>query len=156
MIYTTTNYLTSYQKETIRRELWNQEYPACIQLLSAEQFDDYLFPLQDPLHILVKNEHNQILGWYFDFLRENERFFAMIIHKDAQGKGVGSELLRLAKEQRTVLNGWVVPSTSLLKSNGQLYRSPVSFYERNHFCIRKDIQFKSPLMVTIKIEWRKS
>lgn len=146
------NTLSQIEKEQII-ELWNREYPQNLRYEKPEQFEAYLNGLQDQNHILVVDENEQIIGWYFDFIREDERWFAAIIHTEFQGKGFGSKLLDLARKRRKELNGWVIPSADYLRYNGAPYRSPLGFYIKNGFEVHNEIKLETDKMCAIKIKW---
>ncbi len=113
--------------------LWNSEYPARLNYASQDELENYLTSLKDQHHILLVGEGDKVLGWYFDFIREEERWFAMILDAAIQGKGYGGELLDLAKQENKVLNGWVIDHENDLKANGEPYGSPLQFYINSEF-----------------------
>jgi GNAT superfamily N-acetyltransferase len=145
--------LNSLQKSQLIL-LWNNEYPANIRLQSNEAFDKYLSSLKDKQHILATTTKNEIIAWYVDFLRENERWFAMIIDSKYQRRGIGSKLIRKAKTKNLELNGWVVDSNKYLKANGQLYKSPLAFYNQNGFITLETQRFETEILSTVKITWK--
>jgi GNAT superfamily N-acetyltransferase len=134
--------------------IWNQEYPVVIQHGSLESFQEYLSKLEKAHHLILESE-GQNLGWFADFAREGERWFAMILDSSVQGKGWGSKLLNLAKTRNDVLNGWVVGSSDLLKQNGQQYISPLPFYIKNGFTVHPETKWQTEVLTTIKVQWRK-
>ena len=136
-------------------ELWNNEYPESLRYHSLQEFEDYLSNLTDQFHILILSEEGQILGWYFDFIRENERWFAAIIDSSIQGKGFGADLIGKAMEKRILLNGWVIDSKDYLKSNGQSYESPLGFYRKMGFTVKSDIRLNTEKISAVKIQWAK-
>ena len=79
----------------------------------------------------------------------------MILDRDLQGKGLGSHLLDLAKEQEKELNGWVVDHDRDVKRDGTPYRSPVNFYLKNDFLIIADERLETEHLSTVKIQWRR-
>ena len=155
MKFRKTNTLTLNEKQQIF-ELWNSEYPQNLKYENFKQFENYLEDLTDQNHILVLDENESILGWYFDFIRENERWFAAILNSEFQGKNIGTSLMEQAKKDRADLNGWVISSNDYLKSNGSVYRSPVGFYLKNDFQIHKDIRLETDKISAIKISWEKN
>lgn len=146
------NTLSQIEKEQII-ELWNREYPQNLRFEKPEQFEAYLNGLEDQYHILIVDENENIIGWYFDFIREEERWFAAIIASEFQGIGLGAKLLNLAREQRKELNGWVIPSADYVKYNGSPYRSPLEFYKKNGFEIYNDVKLETDKISAIKIKW---
>ena len=109
-------------------ELWNSEYPENLNYKTLPDFENYLKNLTDQSHILMFNENKNIQGWYVDFLREEERWFAILLDQKIQGQGFGTKLLNLAKEKESELNGWVIDHSNDKKLNGEFYRSPLPFY----------------------------
>lgn len=152
MILTHTILLDPNEKQAVFK-LWNQEYPKRLNYLKIEEFENYLAGLENPHHILVKDEHKDILGWFVDFKRENEIWFAMILDASIHGKGIGSNLLEKAKKKNAILNGWVIDSSEYLKKDDFIYRSPLEFYLKNDFKILKETRLESPRISAVKIKW---
>ena len=145
--------LSDEQKEQLRL-LWNKEYPASIAHNTLESLENYLNNLKDLNHyLLVDNE--TIFGWYFDFEREGERQFAIIISSLVKGKGYGKQFLELAKSKNVSLSAWVVDSNEFRKADGKLYKSPIDFYANNGFDIGKE-RWDSDILKTVKISWSKN
>ncbi|MCX2679781.1 GNAT family N-acetyltransferase [Galbibacter sp. EGI 63066] len=147
-------HLTEKQKKNII-ELWNEEYPEALSLSDVNAFDIYLEGLSDKHHLLVINEKTDVVGWLIDFIRDNERCFAMLLHTSLQGKGYGTKLLNLAKQTNSELNGWVIDNDEQQKQNGQNYKSPTGFYKKNDFEIVPGIQSKKNDINGIKVRWQK-
>ncbi len=135
--------------------LWNEEYPQSISLLNLDGFDTYLANLKDKHHLLVSNDVDGIIGWYIDFIRDEERWFAMIVDHKYQGKGIGRQLIGMAKETNEVLNGWVILRDDYKKRNGEAYLSPISFYRKNNFEIIPYIKLETDSLTAIKMFWEK-
>lgn len=152
MKYLKVNSLSPKDKQEIL-ELWNNEYPRNLRYESLEQLENYLKELKDQSHILIVNDNDRIIGWYFDFIREGERWFAAILNSDFQGKKFGTKLMELAKENRNELNGWVIPSSDYMKLNATPYRSPLGFYVKNGFQVHPDIKLETDKISAIKISW---
>ncbi len=148
------NELNSSLKEEVFK-LWNQEYPLNLHYTSTKDFEEYLAKLHDHFHIILLDEYEGIIGWYFDFLRDNERWFATIINSRFQGMGFGKKLLERAKYKRKILNAWVIESKDYLKANGQKYISPVEFYKKSGFRIHQDIKLENNKIQAIKISWKR-
>ncbi|MCB0475862.1 MAG: N-acetyltransferase, partial [Flavobacteriaceae bacterium] len=74
-------------------ELWNNEYPEKLAYNSSKEFDEYLENLKEQSHILLFDPDGKIKGWYFDFLRDNEKWFAIILDSEIHGKGLGTKIL---------------------------------------------------------------
>ncbi|WP_299135915.1 GNAT family N-acetyltransferase [uncultured Tenacibaculum sp.] len=152
MIYKETHALSEFEKEAVRL-LWNNEYPKIIQQKSKAEFDEYLSQLKNKKHILILKE-NEVLGWYCDFIRNNELWFAMIIDAKMQGFGEGRKLIQKAKKRNKELNGWVVIENSYLKQNKKEYKSPIEFYKKLGFKIFLNKKLESNEMNAIKIQWK--
>ena len=63
--------LDRLQKEAVRK-LWNEEYPKTIVLKTPQDLSDYLEKLHDQNHILLQDKNNEIIGWFFGFIRDSE------------------------------------------------------------------------------------
>jgi len=146
------NTLSQIEKEQIIG-LWNREYPRNLRYEKPEQFEAYLNGLKDQNHILIVDDNENIIGWYFDFIREEERWFAAIIASEFQGKGFGTKLLNLARKRRNLLNGWVILSADYVKYNGAPYLSPLEFYKKIGFEIYNDVKLETDKISAIKIKW---
>jgi GNAT superfamily N-acetyltransferase len=145
--------LTEKQKQEVV-ELWNAEYPARINYASLEEFDQYLNELGDLHHIILADEHNTIRGWLAYFMRDDERWFAILLDSSIQGKGWGSKFLQLTKDQNRELNGWVIDHNREPKKDGSFYQSPIEFYRKIGFEIRADIPLEKKGITGIKIVWK--
>jgi len=96
MKYLNTTILNKTQKSQIK-DLWNKEYPISIKHETQKDFENYLSNLTDQHHILIENENGEIKAWYFDFERDEERWFAMIVGSEIQEKGYGKGLINKGK-----------------------------------------------------------
>jgi GNAT superfamily N-acetyltransferase len=137
-------------------KLWNTVYPASISFRHAGALDEYLSGLDKLSHTFMLDSLDQICAWYFDFMRDEKRFFGLLIHTDFQGKGLGKQLLNKAKKQHDQLNGWVVDQQGLLLSNGQEYSSPLSFYLKNGFVKKSGERWDTDKLQCVKVSWHKS
>ena len=88
----------SLKEKEVLRELWNNEYPAKLNLKTIEDFELYLAGLSKTKHYLLFDESDKINGWAFTFLRDQEEWFAIILDSQIQGKGNGSFLMNEIKE----------------------------------------------------------
>ena len=150
----TTTSLSEEQKTQVL-DLWNREYPEKLCYNSLADFDEYLEKLTNHQHFLLINNENKILGWAFTFNRENEKWFAIIVAEELQGKGFGRKMLDQLKEHESVLNGWVIDHHNDLKKNGKFYQSPLKFYEKCDFEILNDERIELPKISAVKIKWAK-
>lgn len=150
----TTNSLDNSQIKVIF-ELWNAEYPKNLTHQNLSNFENYLNALANQHHLILTDENSAIKGWYFDFERNHEKWFAMILAAEIHGKGFGTLLLNGAKKKESVLNGWVIDKTDYLKQNGNLYKSPVPFYLKNGFKLLPEIRLELEHLSAVKITWKK-
>lgn len=152
MKITKTENLSNEQKQRIV-ELWNAEYPVQLWHPDTRSFDDYLSELRNPEYYLLVDENENIKGWLACFIRRDEKWFALLIDSREQKKGYGSQLLNSVKEFEAEINGWVIDRDTDLKANGETYRSPLGFYEKNDFEILLDVRLESETMSAVKIRW---
>jgi len=148
-------FLNLEQKETAFK-LWNSEYPKRICYSKISEFENYLEVLSNACHYLLIDDENQISGWAFTFVREEDIWFAIILNSKIQLKGYGSLLLEELKKNCPVLNGWVIDHQNEVKQNKQPYISPILFYTKNGFTINPDIRIKNDKISAIKIRWERS
>ena len=116
MKFLKTNILNYKQKNEII-DLWNNEYPKKLKHENFDSFNLYLKNLNEQNHIVLIDENDCVKGWYFDFIRENKKWFAMILDSKIKGKGLGTKLLNEAKLKEKELNGWVIDHNNDLKEN---------------------------------------
>ena len=135
--------------------LWNNEYPEKLIYKSLTDFEIYLQNLTDQSHILLKDENHNIKGWYFDFIRKNEKWFAIILDSNLHGKGWGTKILNLAKDKEKELNGWVIDHHAEKKKNGEFYMSPLIFYSKNGFINLPKQRLELDKISAVKIKWTK-
>jgi GNAT superfamily N-acetyltransferase len=136
--------------------LWNSEYPASLSYQGSKELDSYLSSLADQHHTLLIGEAEEVLAWYVDFSREDERWFAMILSASIQGKGYGTELLNLAKQENEQLQGWVIDHGRAIKANGDPYSSPLQFYLKNDFRIKTESRLELEKISAVQIAWNSS
>lgn len=134
-------------------ELWNNEYPKILNYKSKEGFDEYLENLDEQSHLLLIDDKKKVIGWYFDFDRENEKWFAILLDSKIQGKGLGTKILNLAKEKESILNGWVIDHNTVKKGNGEIYKSPLMFYLKNGFEKLPEVRLELDKISAVKIKW---
>ncbi|NIK92853.1 GNAT family N-acetyltransferase [Mangrovimonas sp. CR14] len=136
-------------------ELWNNEYPEKLSYQSKEEFDKYLENLREQSHLLIIDANQKIKGWYFDFKRDNEKWFAIILDSNIQGNGLGTKILELAKQKENELNGWVIDHNRDKKKNGKVYNSPLNFYLKNGFEKLAANRLELDKISAVKIKWKK-
>lgn len=146
--------LSVYDRQEIF-ELWNNEYPENLSYKTTLELDKYLENLTNQSHILLVDIDGKIKGWYFDFMRDNEKWFAIILDSKIQGKGLGTKILSLAKEKEIELNGWVIDHNRDKKRNGEYYKSPLDFYLKNGFEKFPKSRLELDKISAVKIKWTK-
>ncbi|MCH2216087.1 MAG: hypothetical protein MK086_13040 [Flavobacteriales bacterium] len=72
---------------------------------SLEEFDRYLSSLEHVTPTLMLEGKIKILGWYFDFTREEEKWFGLIFDSTIHGKGYGAKMMERAMAKNKELNG---------------------------------------------------
>ena len=149
-----TKNLSEIQKQDILK-LWNEEYPEQIRHKDLNSLENYLNNVKTDWHAFILNTDDEIIGWYFQFERNEETWFAMIIGSKYQGKGLGTRLLNEAKKHALVLHGWAVDHDNYIKSNGSYYLSPLPFYLKSGFEPEKKIRLETDNLSTVKIVWKK-
>ncbi|MFZ6053059.1 GNAT family N-acetyltransferase [Halocola ammonii] len=147
-------YLSEIEKKEVFR-LWNNEYPEKLAYKSVDEFDDYLKNLTNQSHVLLEDNNGIVRGWYFDFIRNGEKWFAIILDSTLQGKGLGTKLLNRAKEKEDELNGWVIDHNNDRKQNGEFYKSPLGFYLKNDFEELKNERLELEKISAVKIRWKR-
>ena len=150
--FESTKTLNSTQKEAIRL-LWNSEYPINILHETIADTEQYLNKLTDQNHTFVYDDSGNIIAWSFDFIRDQERNFAIIVSSKHQKKGLGIELINQAKKNNSVLNGWVIISQSHKKQDSKPYKSPLEFYQKLGFqTLEEEKEIQGLRLVKIRLE----
>lgn len=145
--------LNDHQKQQAL-QLWNSEYPAKLQKADVNALDDFLEPLGDKTHfLLIENE--EILGWACTFLRDNARWFFIMLSATTRGRGYGTTLLNELKLHETELSGWVIDHNTDLKANGELYASPLNSHLKNNFQVNDKVRLETEAMSAVKICWNR-
>lgn len=134
-------------------KLWNLEYPAKLAYDRIDDFDIYINALESAIHILVRI-NNEIVGWATKFLRNGNRWFAIILSSDIQGRRIGSKIMMHLKDNEEILDGWVIDHNDDRKINGDFYLSPLNFYLKQGFEIIKEQRLELPTLSAVKISWK--
>ena len=145
-----TSVLSEEQKNQILR-IWNSEYPEFLLYSNVSDFDFYLDELENSRHYIAKYR-NEIIGWVCLFDRDEEKWFVTLVSSSSQKRGVGSHLIQIAQNHSKVLNGWVIEKASYFKANGDLYKSPLAFYEKNGFEKTND-HFSNKDFEAVQVRW---
>lgn len=146
--------LTKNQKEQIHI-IWNKVYTAKITYQSIDELDNYLNRVSNHKHLLIINNAT-LMGWYFQFMREDETWFSLMLDPSMHGKGYGSKLLNIAKQSVDELNGWVIDKSNEPKLDGTIYQSPLEFYLKNDFTVIHDTRLEVEVISAIKIKWTRN
>jgi GNAT superfamily N-acetyltransferase len=134
-------------------QLWNAEYPANLAYNSLLAFEGYLEELSCPTHFLLTNDSGLINGWAVTFIREDEKWFGVILSGAVQGQGWGRKMLDTLKQSEKELNGWVIDHNNERKINGQSYTSPLRFYQKLGFEVLKGVRLELDKISAVKIRW---
>ena len=136
-------------------ELWNNEYPEKLVFHTLEDSENYLDNLTQKTHYLLLNSEGNIEGWAITFIRENEKWFAIIISEKLHGRSLGTMMINKLKEDEAILNGWVIDHNTDKKSNGNFYKSQIGFYIKNGFETLNETRLELEIMSAVKIKWNK-
>lgn len=147
--------LTFDQKQSLF-ELWNAEYPERIVYKDISEFENYLEGILSLKHYFLINGLNQIFGWGFTFVREEDNWFGIIIDSKVQGKGFGTLLLDELKRNTSVLNGWVIDHQNDVRRNKESYLSPLGFYTKNGFMVNQNVRLENDKISAVKIRWERA
>lgn len=147
--------LTFDQKQSLF-ELWNAEYPERIVYKDISEFENYLEEILRLKHYFLVNDLNQIFGWGFTFVREEDNWFGIIIDSKVQGKGFGTLLLDELKRNTSVLNGWVIDHQNDVRRNKESYLSPLGFYTKNGFMVNQNVRLENDKISAVKIRWERA
>ena len=138
-------------------KLWNENYPSQLEFKDINNLEQYLQNLKNATHYFMENENNKLVNNYFAwavvFERDTEVWFAIIIDKKLQKKGIGSIILEILKADFPVLNGWVIDNNDYIKLDGTQYISPLEFYIKNGFSIVENIRLETDKISALKINW---
>ena len=144
--------LTDWQKQQVIA-LWNEGYPRQLNYSCMAEFDTYLNALPDKKHYLLL-ANDSVIGWALTFIRDDERWFAIVLSAAIQGQGFGTALLTELKNREDSLRGWVIDHEEDVLANGMPYRSPMAFYKKHHFEVIEDCRIDTELK-GVKIVWIK-
>lgn len=143
----------SEQEKSQVYAIWNHEYPEKLIFNELSELDNYLQSLTNLTQFLFVKDKDIVLGWAIKFDRENERWFVIILSEKIKGKGLGRQMLEELKKGERVLNGWVIDHNNDRKKNGEMYVSPLKFYEKCDFEILADTRLELEKISAVKIRW---
>ncbi|MEM6734368.1 MAG: GNAT family N-acetyltransferase [Myxococcota bacterium] len=139
---------------TALRKMWNAEFPVGIGHADDASLERYFESLENRLHYVVRARDTQLAGWLATFDRSEERWFAMIVAREHQRAGLGSQLLRAAQQENVEsLSGWAVDSDRFRREDGSVYPSPLRFYASHGFIACPEERFESEVLSTVRIRW---
>ena len=98
MNITLQKFLTEQQTKSVY-QLWNAEYPLRLKYDHIDEFTAYLDKLENKNHFLLNDEDGKLQGWCATFVRDNEKWFAIILNSSIQGKNFGTLMLNELKKQ---------------------------------------------------------
>jgi GNAT superfamily N-acetyltransferase len=150
----TKNILSDAQKVIITG-LWNTEYPKQLNFNGVTGFEEFLNRISNPLHFLLLNEDGELKGWLMTFTRQDERWFSVIVDGKEKQKGFGTRLLEELKKSEDEISGWAIEHDNYLKNDGENYRSPIGFYQKNGFAILSEMRLEKEDYYAVKIKWTK-
>lgn len=153
MNLTQTHHLNDEEKSQIIR-IWNSEYPKTLNYPDSDGFDKYLESLSETNHYILK-DNGEIRAWACKFMRDSEKWFAIILDGTIHRKGIGTEMLNAVKNGENNLNGWVIDKEDCIKSDGQMYQSPLYFYLKNGFKTCPETRIDNERLSAVKITWGK-
>lgn len=149
----TSDQLTDSQIADIM-DIWNSEYPGSVHYDKPEDFRTYIFKLKDAHHYLGLSPEGKVLGWLATFWRDDARWFVLLLSRKAQGKGLGTQLLREVQQKEAEITGWAIDEDRYTKADGSLYRSPIGFYKKNGFTIIPEVRTITDGLSVLKIQWK--
>lgn len=135
-------------------KLWNEEYPKTISWNGKNEALNYLNSLEDCQHHFILQD-DEIVAWAARFTRQSNPWFALIVNRNFQGKGVGSYVMKELMSMTPSLYGWVSISDDLMRSDGSIYKGPIDFYQKLGFEKDGDEEFQMGEMTCVLIKWKK-
>ena len=108
--------------------------------------------MSDQIFIIVINEH--LVAWLQLNDAKGKYWFNMLVVRDKQGLGFGSQLLEHVKDKVPNLHGWVVPHNNYFLFNREPYYSPLKFYEKCGFKVDPNYQNRNGIDV-VEVTWER-
>lgn len=131
-------------------QLWNEEYPVKLK----DRFPILLDEVVNYNHYIIQDENSNIIAWAVDFEKQEQIRFSLIVASQHQANGIGGLLLNKLKLQHKELYGWVIDHNDDLKANGEKYKSPMPFYQKNGFEILHDKRIDNEMIKAVLIKWK--
>lgn len=131
--------------------LWNDEYPAQLHM-SAEAFSAFVDRGGAVTHY-VEQAGDRLRGWGMCFDRAGERWFSLIVAREAWGRGLGRKIVHAMQADEPVLCGWVIDHDRDFLASGERYASPLGFYVKLDFDVLHDIRWEDERISAVKIRW---
>lgn len=118
------------------------------------ELEQYLNSLINATHYIVRGD-GRVLAWACVFTRDEARWFAIIVGRSLQGKGMGTQIMQQLIGAEPVLNGWVTDKGEYDRSDGSPYCLPLPFYLKLGFKIRAEHRLELPFMSCVRVEYRR-
>lgn len=134
--------------------LWNEEYPVQLRM-SAEAFTAFVDRGGAVTHY-VGTAGDRLMGWGMCFDRAGERWFSLIVAREAWGQGIGRTIVEAMQADEPILCGWVIDHDRDYLASGERYTSPLGFYLKLGFDVLDDIRWEDDRISAVKIRWTRS
>ncbi len=147
---------------TVYQNMFNSEYPTILDRVTIEYAKRRLLNIDDKIKIItarnITSEGSKLVGLMIIRQSKKEKlvpWFSMVIQRGFQQKGIGTVLVNKAKQLYDKLHGWCTPKDGYTREDGSIYPSPLGFYQKHDFKIRKEkVDYKEGLDL-VEIVWRK-
>ena len=140
--------LTPKQMEKVNT-IWNRVYPVQVK----DRLASFLNETDEQHHFYIENEKNELIAWSVFILSKDEWRFSLLVDTPYQGMGLGSILLTEMKKKKNNFFGWVVDHDNDVTVDGNKYRSPLLFYQKNGFNILTGRRLETPLFSGREVKW---
>jgi GNAT superfamily N-acetyltransferase len=107
--------------------MWNRVYPAHLVHTTIQETETYIENRAAARH-MVALKNDALAAWCCVFEREERQWFVLLVDDPYQRMGLGRHLMKLALDEGTPLNGWVIDHDRDLRADGKPYASPMNFY----------------------------
>jgi GNAT superfamily N-acetyltransferase len=130
--------------------LWNSEYPVKLK----DRFPLLLEGVDEFCHYLILSQNRDVMAWAVKFTKDGQTRFSIIVHPEFQKLGFGKALLNRLKQDHSEFYGWVIDHNNDLKSNGEYYISPLSFYLNKGFELVPDARIDNEMIQAVLVKWK--